>query len=359
VGIPQETKRKSTPSGARTGHGTLVAQLETDEQAAQRIADILSELYGADDLAVSLFDAGGGRWQVAIHFRAQIDRESLRATVAQAAGVQAASGLGFASVAETGWVRKSLAGLAPVAAGRFIVHGAHDRTRIAVNRIGIEIEAALAFGTGHHGTTRGCLLALDRICKARSKPSVAPPSPCKGAGWGGGHNARRNQTTPTRLALARRPPPFRGRKKNLRILDVGTGSGVLAIAAARALRRRVLATDIDASAVEAARGNVRLNRGGGLVDIIEANGVGARQISARAPYDLIFANILLGPLQRMATPLRRLAAPDARIILSGVLPSQANAVIASYRPLALERRTDIDGWSTLVFMRRKVHADLT
>jgi len=356
--MPQETNAKSTSSGASSRHGTLVAQLETDEQAAHRIADCLSELYNADDLAVSLFDAGGGRWQVAIHFRAKIDQESLRATVAQAAGARTAAGLGFASVAETDWVQKSLAGLAPVAAGRFIVHGAHDRARIPINRIGIEIEAALAFGTGHHGTTRGCLLALDRICKALSKPRVAP-SPWKGEGRGGGHSLHRHQTTPTRLAFARHPPPFRGRKKNLRILDIGTGSGVLAIAAARALHRRVLATDIDASALAAARGNVRLNRGGGMVDLIEADGIGAPQIRARAPYDLIFANILLGPLQRMAAQLRRLAAPGARIVLSGVLPSQANAVIASYRPLALERRTDIDGWSTLVFTRRKIHPDLS
>ena len=353
----KQTANQRLPLRVRS-HGTSVAQLETDEQTAHRIANILSELYGADDLAVSLFDAGGGRWQVAIHFRAQIDRESLRATVAQAAGTQIVSGLGFASIEETDWVRQSLAGLAPVVAGRFIVHGAHDRAHIAVNRVGIEIEAALAFGTGHHGTTRGCLLALDRICKTLSKPRVAP-SPCKGEGRGGGHNLHRNQTTPTRLAFARHPPPFWERKKNLRILDVGTGSGVLAIAAARALHRRVLATDIDASAVDAARGNVRLNRGGGLVDIIQANGVGARQIRAHAPYDLIFANILLGPLLRMAASLRHLAAPGARIVLSGVLPSQANAVIASYRPLALERRTDIDGWSTLVFTRRKVHPDRT
>ncbi len=252
-------------------------------------------------------------------------------------------------------MRKSLAELAPVAAGRFIVHGAHDRARIPVNRIGIEIEAALAFGTGHHGTTRGCLLALDRMCKALSKPKVAP-SPCKGEGRGGGHNAHRYRAaTPTRRAVARHSPPFRGRilKSSVRILDVGTGSGVLAIAAARALRRRVLATDIDASAVRAARGNVRLNRAGGMVDIITADGVGVRRIRDRAPFDLIFANILLGPLQRMAAPLRLLAAPGTRIVLSGVLPSQANAVIASYRPLALERRTDIDGWSTLVFTQAK------
>ena len=263
----------------RANRGTSVAEIETDEQTAHRIADSLAELYDADDLAVSLFDAGGGRWQVAIHFRAQIDRKSLRATVAEAAGARVASGLEFATVEETDWVRKSLAGLAPVAAGRFIVHGAHDRAGIPLNRIGIEIEAALAFGTGHHGTTRGCLLALDRICKTLNKPRVAP-APGKGEGRGGGRNVYRDQTTPTRLAFARYALSFRGRK-NFRILDVGTGSGVLAIAAARALHHRVLATDIDASAVIAARGNVRLNRGGGLVEVIEANGVGARRVRAR------------------------------------------------------------------------------
>jgi ribosomal protein L11 methyltransferase len=127
---------------------------------------------------------------------------------------------------------------------------------------------------------------------------------------------------------------------------------VLAIAAARALRARVLATDIDASAVHAARENIRRNRAGGLVTVAAADGVGAHAIRVRAPFDLILANILLDPLRRMAAPLRRLAALDGRIVLSGILRSQANAVIAAYRPLALTRRLDVDGWTTLVFARR-------
>ena len=236
----------------------------------------------------------------------------MRDAVAAAVGAEAAAALQFGSVEAADWVRQSLAGLQPVAAGRFVVHGAHDRTRVPLNHIGIEIEAALAFGTGHHGTTRGCLLALDAICKA--------------------------------MPLAKTRP---------RILDVGTGSGVLAIAAARALHAHVLATDIDAFAVRTARSNASHNRAGNLLSVVLADGVGARTIRTHALYDLIFANILLGPLKRIATPLRRLAAPGGRVVLSGILPSQANAVIAAYRPLALQRRLDIDGWTTLVLVRTR------
>jgi ribosomal protein L11 methyltransferase len=289
-----------------------VAWLETDERTAQAVGDLAGEHFAGGDVAISLTDCGGGRWRTAIHFRGALDEDVVRAVVDAAAGPAAAAALRFEHVAATDWVRQSLAGLKPVAAGRFVVHGAHDRRRVPGHRVGIEIEAALAFGTGHHGTTRGCLLALDAICKARKERGHAP-----------------------------------------RILDVGTGSGVLAIAAARALRARVLATDIDAAAIRVARDNVRLNRAGGFVALVCADGVGAHAIRVRAPFDLILANILLAPLRRLAAPLRRLAAPNARVVLSGILPSQANAVIAAYRPLALERRFDIDGWTTLVFVRRQ------
>jgi ribosomal protein L11 methyltransferase len=333
----------------------VLAELEADEKAAHRIADGLSKRFDAQAVAVSLFNAGGGRWRVAIHFRGRIDEDAARAAVGEVAGKKAARSLGFARLEATDWVRKSLAQLAPVAAGRFIVHGAHDRARVPVNRISIEIEAALAFGTGHHGTTRGCLLALDRLCKALGKPRVAP-YPRNEEGRSGGHNAHRHQATRNRLAVVRDPPAFKGRnlKSGMRILDVGTGSGVLAIAVARALRRRVLATDVDAGAVAAAGANIRLNRAGPMITLVTADGVGSPQIRARAPFDLIFANILLAPLQRMAAPLRRLTAPNAYVVLSGISPAQANTVIVSYRPFAVARHIDIDGWSTLVFIRRKV-----
>jgi ribosomal protein L11 methyltransferase len=298
-------------SGAVANDPSLVARLDIDLTTGQAIADHVAEHFAPGDIAVSLADVGGGRWQVALHFRNALGRDAVRAAVEVAAGSAAAAALRFSPVEAADWVKQSLAGLEPVTAGRFVIHGAHDRARVPANRIGIEIEAALAFGTGHHGTTRGCLLALDALCKAAS----------------------RRQRTP-------------------RILDIGTGSGVLAIAAARALRAPVLATDIDRVAVHTARENVRRNRAGGLVMVAQADGAGSRALRIRAPFDLILANILLGPLQRIAAPLRRLTAPRGRVVVSGILPSQANAVIAAYRPLALSRRVDLDGWITLVFTRR-------
>ena len=144
--------------------------------------------------------------------------------------------------------------------------------------------------------------------------------------------------------------------KRRRILDLGTGSGVLAIAAARALRRRVIATDIDASAVRVARANARLNRASPIVEVARADGVTAPSLRRRAPFDLVFANILLAPLQRIAAPLAKLTAPDARLVLSGLLPEQANAALAAYRGFALERRITLDGWTTLVLARQQRRA---
>jgi ribosomal protein L11 methyltransferase len=295
---------------------TQLAVLETGEQSARRVADLLAESFAPDEIAVSLVDIGQGaepgqsRWRVTVFFRDRPDEAGLRELTALAAGPEAGRALRLGTIAAKDWVRESLAGLKPVSAGRFIVHGAHDRDTVPPNRIGIEIEAALAFGTGHHGTTRGCLLAFEGICK---------------------HNGNAVR----------------------RILDVGTGTGVLAIAAARALRRRVLATDIDLASVHVARDNARLNRAGTDVTFAHANGVMAPAIYGRAPFDLVFANILLGPLKRLAAPIRRVLAPGGQIVLSGILNAQANAALAAYRPLTLERRIELDGWTTLVLRRKE------
>lgn len=288
---------------------TTVARLVCDEQTARRLAAYLGESLDGEDAACAAFEDSAGGWQVAIHFRQPPDEASLRSLVAVAAGDAASRSLSIEPVAATDWVEQSLADLKPVRVGRFLVHGAHDRSKLRANDIGIEIEAALAFGTGHHGTTRGCLQAFADLAK---------------------------------------------RRRFQRVLDVGTGSGILAIAAARLLRARITASDIDGRAIETARGNARINRAASLLAFVRASGATARAITSTAPYRLIFANILLLAVMRLAVPLRGLTAPGARIVLSGLLPNHANAALAIYRAqgLVLEKRITLDGWVTLVMHRK-------
>jgi ribosomal protein L11 methyltransferase len=295
-----------------------IARLKIDEQSGRRLSVELSESSELTHAAVSLVDNGRGQWQVVIHFGAIPDQRKIRTLVSRIHGPDAGKRLHFERLSRQDWVKASLEGLSLVHAGRLLVHGAHDRARVPPNRIGIEIEAGLAFGTGHHGTTRGCLLALDGLSKSLGKrPGVS--SVRKSAGR--------------------------------RVLDLGTGSGVLAIAAAKVLRQRVLATDIDAGVIRVARANARLNRAGAMVEVLHADGLASHRLHAGPPFDLIFANILLAPLQRLAAPVINMTAPGARVILSGLLTSQANAAIAAYRPLALERRIEVEGWTTLVLAR--------
>jgi ribosomal protein L11 methyltransferase len=291
----------------------FVARISLSEAEAERIFDALAENFDSVHAALVASDDGDGRWTISLHFREAPNEAAVRAVVALSAGVEFANAVVFETLGGKDWVKASLAGLSPVAAGRFVVHGAHDRARVPRHRIGIEIEAALAFGTGHHGTTRGCLLALDRIARHR---------------------------------------PVRGRAP-AKVLDLGTGSGVLAIAAARALRQPVLASDNDAVAVRAARANARRNRAGAFIEVIQAEGLRARRLRERAPFDLILANILLAPLKTLAAPMARLAAANGLIVLSGLLAAQSNAALAAYRShgLMLEHRICLDGWVTLVLRR--------
>lgn len=302
----------------RTQPATIVARLSTDEAGARRLLDGLAETLDPDRAVVAAFEAAPGAWTVEIHFAREPDRAAVASLVAGIAGESAATALAFSTVSAKDWVAASLAALKPVPAGRFMVHGAHDRTRIPASRIGIEIEAALAFGTGHHGTTRGCLLALDRLIKQR-------------------------KTTPAR----------RRRRPKTAVLDVGTGTGVLAIAAAQALRRRVRASDIDWASITVARENARANRSAGLITFVHADGLGDRRLTAGAPYGIVLANILLPPLRRMAAPMARLVAPGGHVVLSGLLDEQAAAALAAYRAqgLRLRWRLSLEGWATLVLTR--------
>jgi ribosomal protein L11 methyltransferase len=279
-----------------------------DEPTARRVVDLLNESLDDSQAAVAAFERPDGRWDISVHFAEAPDQASIRELVSLAAGSDIAQHITFDTVEAKDWVKASLADLVPVPAGRFIVHGRHDRARVSPNKLGIEIEAALAFGTGHHGTTRGCLLLLDQVLRSRSPK---------------------------------------------RVLDLGSGTGVLAIAAAKALRRRILASDIDPVSVRVARDNAKLNGVGNLVEAIRATGFSAPQFAARGPFDLVLANILANPLKQMATPMAQHLAPSALVILSGLLPHQAQGVIASYRArgLILRRHLKVDGWSSLLMQR--------
>ena len=189
---------------------TTAARLTTDEQTARRIASFLAESLDAEEAACAAFEGDSGQWEVAVHVEGAADEPRLRDLVRLAAGDDAAQALRFEPVTTVDWVRQSLEGLKPVRAGRFLVHGSHDRARVEPNDLGIEIEAALAFGTGHHGTTRGCLMALDELAK-RWKASPIPP--LKGEGRRAqrvGVGSLRHKIIPPPAAFARHPPPQAG-----------------------------------------------------------------------------------------------------------------------------------------------------
>ncbi|MGA2290468.1 50S ribosomal protein L11 methyltransferase [Bradyrhizobium sp.] len=280
------------------------------EQQAKRVVDLLTESLFEGQAAIAAFEGPGGRWAITMHFAVAPDRAEIRELVRLAAGDDVADATTFDSVAAKDWVKATLDELVPVHAGRFVVHGAHDRGNVAPNMLGIEIEAAMAFGTGHHGTTRGCLWLLDTVLRAY------------------------------------RPQ---------RVLDLGTGTGVLAIAAAKALQIKVLASDIDSLAVRTAQNNAGLNGVGGRVRTIRANGLAAPEFASRGPFDLVLANILANPLRQLATPLALQLAPSALVILSGLLPHQARGVVAAYRArgLLLVRHLKIEGWSSLLMRRAR------
>lgn len=216
--------------------------------------------------------------------------------------------LGSETLPDIDWVSHTLAGLTPVRAGRVLVHGSHDRARRRIGDVAIEIEAGLAFGTGHHGTTAGCLELLQRLLRA---------------------------------------------ERPRRALDLGTGSAVLAIALARLARIPVLATDIDPVATAVAQRNVELNEVAARVDCVTATGFHHPAFAAWRPFDLIVANILARPLMQLAPAMARHVTPGGSLVLSGILDRQRGAVIAAYvgqrfRHVATLHR---EGWSTIHLKR--------
>jgi ribosomal protein L11 methyltransferase len=205
------------------------------------------------------------------------------------------------------WIKLSQEGLPPVRAGRFFVYGAHDAGTVPHGVIPIRIEAGLAFGTGHHETTALCLSVLSDLARERS---------------------------------------FRN------VLDLGTGTGLLAIGAAKLWKRTVLASDIDPVAVEVARDNAVANATGPLIRAVVADGLANPVLSRAAPYDLVIANILAGPLTRLAPDIIRVLAPGAMLVLSGLLTNQEKLVTSFYRDLRFLTVRRMGPWSALVFGRK-------
>lgn len=289
---------------------TIRVRITAEELEAKRISDILERAFEDEGNPVTVYEASSdGRVWAAEVLLFEVSPEEAEATVRDRVGADAfAAPLEAEELPDINWVEKSLEGLKPVRAGRFLVHGSHDRDKVLPGAIGLEIEAALAFGTGHHGTTAGCLEEIDRLLSLREYDSI---------------------------------------------LDLGTGTGVLAIAAALKSRQIVLATDIDLVATQTALQNARLNGASHLVRGFTANGMDDRRFGLYGPFDLVIANILARPLMKMAKSIGQQMTQTATLVLSGLRVEDGPRILFAYRcqGFVLDRRREKDGWLTLTLVR--------
>ena len=283
------------------------------EDEAEALGEALERMDPAP-VGVGVFEIedDSGLWEVGAYFL-EPPSEAILEVLALAFG---AKPFALSELPEIDWVAHVRRELAPVEAGRFFVYGSHDADKLPAvlaegGRVPLQIEATVAFGTGHHGTTLGCLRAFDRLAAAGFAPA--------------------------------------------KVADIGCGTAVLAMAAAAVLPEAlVLASDIDKVAVDVARANVAINDLEGRIECLEAAGFAHPRLAEAAPFDLVFANILKGPLIELAPPMAAHLAPGGKIILSGLLVVQAEAVTAAYveAGFAPETRDDIGEWSTLVLQRK-------
>jgi ribosomal protein L11 methyltransferase len=282
------------------------------EDAANALAEAVEKMEPAPTgVGVFEIEDDSGLWEVGVYFLEPPD-EVVLDVLALAFG---AKPFAMSELPEIDWVAKVKRELSPVEAGRFFVYGSHDADKVPAvlaqpGRVALLIEATVAFGTGHHGTTLGCLRAFDRLYNDGFRPA--------------------------------------------KVVDIGCGTAVLAMAAASVLPdAQVLASDIDEVAVEVAEANVAANALTGRIETMEAAGFAHPRLAEAAPYDLIFANILKGPLIDLAPAMAAHAAKQGLIILSGLLVVQAEAVTAAYvaAGFTLVTRDDIGEWSTLVLRR--------
>jgi ribosomal protein L11 methyltransferase len=282
---------------------TTLARREDAEALAEALEVFLPEPTG---IGVFEIEDGSGRFEVGAYFEERPDETEL----ALLSAIYGAAMFAVSEVPETDWVAHVKRELSPVEAGRFYLYGSHDEDRVPPGRIALLIEASMAFGTGHHATTKGCLLALDRLDKEGTRAA--------------------------------------------NVADIGCGTGVLAMAAAMLWPAQVLAADIDPVAVEVAKSNLAANGLRRRISCVEAAGFSHPEIAAAAPFDLVFANILKAPLVELAGEMARNVSPGGHVILSGILGDQAEDVQSAYAGgFVLVSRSDIGEWATLVLARRQ------
>ncbi|AZO69579.1 MULTISPECIES: 50S ribosomal protein L11 methyltransferase [unclassified Mesorhizobium] len=276
---------------------------------ADRIFAAFEAAFEDEGLPIAILEVDEDRDIHEVSLYADGDVDAVEARVEEIlAGLALSRPIAREPVPDIDWVTRSLEGLKPVRAGRFFVHGAHDRRKRHSGELAIEIEAGLAFGTGHHGTTAGCLEMLEKVVR-RERPRNA--------------------------------------------LDLGTGSAVLAIAVAKLAHIPVLATDIDPVAIKVAAANARLNHVKALVETVTAPGFHHPIFAARGPFDLIVANILARPLMRLAPEMAGHVTLGGSIVLSGILDRQRDAVISAYvgQRFRHVRTLHREGWVTIHLKR--------
>ncbi len=289
----------ATDEGLRAMTVCWKARAVLPKLEAHALSDALEQLDPSP--VVSAFELGErGLWEVEAFFSTPPDEAELHRQFGVAMRV--------IPIEDENWVARALDGLPPVRTSRFFIYGSHEASTVPANAKGHKIEASYAFGTGHHGTTRGCLLAFEFLNKRRS---------------------------------------FRN------ALDLGCGTGVLGMAFARLTHRPAVATDIDHLAADKSKENARLNRALPHMRIAAGNGFRAAHIKEGAPYDLIFANILAGPLMKLMPGIKSNLSKGGHAILSGLLDDQANAITSMARAqnLRLIKRSALEGWITLILQR--------
>lgn len=278
----------------------------TGKSQAEALGDAMETLT-PEPTGVGVFEIedGSGTWEVGGYFIEEPDQAGL----ALLATIHGAKPFAVSELPETDWVAHVKRELKPVEAGRFFVYGSHDADQVPADKVPLLIEAAMAFGTGHHGTTLGCLLALDHLITEG----------------------------------------FEGKK----VADIGCGTAVLAMAAARVWEGEFIASDIDEVAVDVAEANLKANGMAGAVACLEAAGFDHPELAAAAPFDLVFANILKGPLVVLSPDVAANLREGGYAILSGILNEQADEVVDVYarNGINLVKRDEIGEWTTLLLRK--------